>query len=247
MIGLIVTILSCSKSDYDFSLLEPAFERCYISKQYINGVLYMEVEYVDEVNYKIARIHYYSNGVLRPDWTQNYEYEGDKLVKIQDNYNVYTYSYDAKGSLITFTDCEVGSSLCCTYNYHYEYDFHNLPLQVSISCTNGTTVNDVYEYTDLNTKSYYHIRNYSNRREVKYYLTFPNVVNPLEQLDPSGIENYQLNKMQDITEQKMREYFIDQHSMIGIYPTKITVQELNTPSLNVVKIDVYTYDYLGCK
>ena len=113
-----VSFYSCSKTDNDNSLLEPAFQRCHLSKEYIKNVLYREVIYRDN-SYQVDHILYYQNNVVREDWTEYFEYENGRIASIKDDYNSTFYKYNDRGKLVSVKYCGSSVNDCCTGTYSY--------------------------------------------------------------------------------------------------------------------------------
>lgn len=247
--GLLMLLLaSCTKPDNEVSLLEPEFQRCYFSREYVNGVLYREAFYVDEIDYRIDYVQYYQNGILRPEWTEYYEYEGKKLVKRYDSQTSWIYTYNNSGAIQSISECTANGVNCCVKNYEYNYNIHNLPVTITINCPNSAPVTEIYDYTNTGTRSYYYYRYQNNvaNRVVTYQTNTGSIINPLERIDPTGINNYQMWTINDLTAQRFWEYEVDINTLKGIYPVSVTEYQYNSVTFMLLSTRSYTYEYIGC-
>ncbi|MCO6460557.1 MAG: hypothetical protein J5I59_04080 [Saprospiraceae bacterium] len=235
----------CSKPDSEKSLLEPVFKRCHLSKVSFNSQPWIEVVYKDDEDYLIDKVLYYQNGVVRDDWTETYTYEGGKVATRADQYSAITYSYNEHGDISKIINCSGNS--CCTSTYEYDYDINNLPAKISTICDNGQSSVEIFDYTNIDNRSYFYVYQDKNGTSVSSYQKFvQNYINPLSEIYPNGIDYYQDRIIEDFKEQKFKEYLIESADLKGRYPTRITEDIRSMPSFNPLENNKYTFEYVGC-
>ncbi len=242
-----LSVLSCSKTDIDDrSFFENEFQRCYFSKEYINGVIYREAIYVDEIDYQIDYVQYYDQGRLRPDWTEYYEYEQGKLQKRDDGYYSWTYMYNDLGDIQRITFCTGNGTYCSVSDYEYK---GNTLIAIHTRSPNSQPINENIQYTNEAAQSYYSFVYQNNILiGVEQYQTFPElIVNPLEKIELSGLNNYQTWIVNNSREGTFETNYIDSIDILkGRYPTAIAKSKLDPKTLDI-STTVYNYEYVGCK
>lgn len=239
---------NCSKPDKDFSLLEPEFERCYISKEIINGELWKEILYKDDGSFNIDRVLYYQNNVVREDWTETFTYDGDKISGKSDFYNTWKYEYNDQGDLSRLILCQNNNNSCCTSNYEYNYDVNNLPVKITTSCNDGDSYTETFDYTNLDTRSYYYIYQDNFGTTLNSYQKFvESYINPNGSLNPDAIDLYQDRVVEDYKNSQFIEYLINPADVKGRYPTRVTRETYSLPGFQLTGQNVYTYEYVGCE
>lgn len=239
---------NCSKPDKDFSLLEPKFERCYISKEIVNGELWKEILYKDDGSFMIDRVLYYQNNVVREDWTETYTYKDDKISGKSDNYNSWQYEYNDKGDLSRLVLCQINSNSCCTSEYEYNYDVNNLPFEITTACNGGGSYTETIDYTNLDNRSYFYIYEDNNGTSLSSYQKFVELyINPTGSLNPDNIDLYQNRIIEDYKNKLFIEYLINPADVKGRYPTRISELIYNLPNFQQTGENVYTYEYVGCQ
>ncbi len=240
------SLYSCSKPDNNSSLLEPAFKRCHMSKEYVNNQLFREVIYQDGGKYQVDHILYYQNNVVRDDWTEYFEYDNGRIASVSDQYNSYSYDYNDKGKLISITSCDKQSNSCCTSTYKYDQT-NTLPLEVVTACTDGSFSTETFDYTNYSNRSYYYLYSDQNQSTVQLYQKFTQgYINPLGEIYPNGIDYYQDRIIEDYKEKKYKEFIIDSKELKGRYPIRLTLETYSMPEFNLLSSEVYTYEYVGC-
>lgn len=247
---LTISILfsNCSKPDKDFSLLEPKFTRCHLSKEYVNGNLWKEITYKDEINFEIDRVFYYQNNQIREDWTETFTYENGKMATKTDFYNTTTYSYNDKGDLSLIKFCYNNSGACCNSDYTYNYDVNNLPSKISTSCQGGDSFTETLDYTNLDNRSYFYIYADNNGTSLSSFQKFvEQYINPNSEVSPNNVDFYQNRIIEDYKNKQFIEYLINPTDVKGHYPTRIRELIYSLPNFQQTDENVYTYDYVGCE
>lgn len=240
-----VSFYSCSKTDNDNSLLEPAFQRCHLSKEYIKNVLYREVIYRDN-SYQVDHILYYQNNVVREDWTEYFEYENGRIASIKDDYNSTFYKYNDRGKLVSVKYCGSSVNDCCTGTYSYNAT-NTIPVSIAYACSDGSVSSEVFDYTNYGNLSYYYIYSEQNQSVVQLYQKFTEgYISPFEEIYPKGVDYFQDRIVEDYKARRFKEYTIDPKDVKGRYPLKMSVSTYSLPDFTQLSTDVLTYEYVGC-
>ena len=247
LLGLLSIILfGCSKPDKDFSLIDPAFKRCHLSKVRFNNQTWIEVVYKDNSSFEIDKVLYYQNGVIRDDWTETYTYSNGKISSRSDQYRSISYQYNDHGDISVIQNCSGNS--CCTSTYNYEYKTNNLPFKVTTICDDGDSAIEQFDYTNIGNRSYYYFYQDKSGTSVSSYQKFvQNYINPLYEIYPNEVDYYQDRIVEDYKEKKFKEYLIDASDLkLKYYPAKLTEEISQLPNFTFLENNVYTFDYVGC-
>lgn len=242
---LFIFLLGCSKTDKDFSLIDPAFKRCHLSKVRVNNQTWIEVVYKDNISFEVDKVLYYENGVIRDDWTESYTYSDGKISSRADQYNTISYQYNDHGDIAVIKNCSGNS--CCTSTYNYDYTINNLPFKVTTICDDGQSAVEQFDYTNIGNRSYFYIYQDKSGSSVSSYQKFVlNFINPLHEIYPNEVDYYQDRIVEDYKERKFKEYLIDNNDLKGRYPAKLTEEISQLPNFTFLENNVYTFDYVGC-
>lgn len=254
MMGLLVVMFSnCSKPDSDLSLItpsenKPAFKRCHLSKEYINGKLYREVVYKPESNYEIEKILYYNNdGDNLVNLNETYTYENGNVVEIKSNLSLQTYKYNEKNDVVEDRYCADNS--CTSFNYTYDYIAHTRPVSFTRQKDNNVPVTVYLEYQNSNLMSYF-AYTLSNNGQV----IFPEFTNqkfqsssyvfPYYEIQPNPFNLYQSRLHENYVNNTIIHY--DILDARGYFPLGVEVTTYKLPNFEVQQSNTYTYEYTGC-
>ena len=136
-----IVILGCQKAENDEALIKGIQKDCLMSKFYINGKIYREYEYNENLEIDHQKL-FNANGQILT--RINYVYANGKIIQISDNSFVQDYTYNDKNLLVSSTACEKNSNLCCFISYDYEQGI--LVKSRTEECNNGYYLREVYEY-----------------------------------------------------------------------------------------------------
>lgn len=247
LLFIAISFSNCSSPDKDVSLLEPIFQRCHLSKEFVNNQLWKEVTYKDDGSYQIDQVLYYQNNVVRDDWTESYQYKDGKISNKSDFYNSWEYKYNDHGDLSSIEYCDNGTNNCCTSTYTYDYAINNLPRKITTSCSGGLGYTETLDYTNLDSRSYFYIYEDNNGTSLSSYQKFvEQYINPNAELSPDGVNYYLDRIVEDYKNKQFIENVIDPSGVKGRYPTKITEFVYSLPNFQQTEQNVYTYEYVGC-
>lgn len=242
---LISIFSSCSKPDNDFSLLEPAFKRCHLSKVFVNNAPWIEVFYKQDANFEIDKVVYYQNKVIRPDWTETYTYDNGKIASRQDQYTTYTYEY-VNNNISKITECDNANGKCCISTFEFIGTF---PIKVTTLCDGNNASAEIFNYTNFNNRSYYYELTDKNGTSQYSYQKFPQkIINPLYEIYPTDFDIYQDWIVENYRDKLFTQNTINTQQLInGQYP-KIIIESIKTlPDLKPKVENIYNYEYVGCE
>lgn len=238
-------LTACTEVDSDVSLLEPAFQRCHLSKYYMDNNLILEVVYDSDTDYQIEKVLYYQNNAVREDWTEVYTYEDGKIIERRDDYESYRYEYNSDGNLTRITNCDLTSNSCCRVDFDYFQG--SFPQSSKISCDDGSSSMEFFEYANLQNRSHYYYFTYQNNTQVSSYMKFPQaLISPFYEIFPSQLDYYQDWRIEDYKNKQFIEFAANDSDLLGSYPKKLTRITYSLPELIEKNRSVLSYEYVGC-
>jgi len=242
-----ISLINCTTPDKETSLLEPKFQRCYMSKEFVNNQLWKEVIYKEDGSFNIDQVLYYQNNVVRQDWTESFEYKDGKISRKSDSYNSWEYSYNDHGDMASIITCEIPSGSCCTSTYSYNYDLNNLPQKITTTCNGGGGYTETLDYTNLDSRSYYYIYQDANETSLSSYQKFvEQFIDPNADISPDGVNYYLDRIIEDYKAKEFVEKVIAPNDVKGRYPLKVSEFIYSLPNFQQTGQNVYTYEYVGC-
>ncbi len=243
-----ISLTNCTTPDKETSLLEPKFQRCYLSKEFVNNQLWKEVIYKDDGSFNIDHVLYYQNNAVRQDWTRSYDYKDGKISRQSDSYDSWEYSYNDHGDLASINSCHIASGSCCTSTYEYDYNINNLPQKITTSCNSGGGYTETFDYTNLDSRSYFYKYQEANETSLSSYQKFvEKFINPNAALYPDGVNYYLDRIIEDYKSKQLIENVISPNDVKGHYPLKVSEFIYSLPNLQQTGQNVYTYEYVGCE
>ncbi|MCZ2101659.1 MAG: hypothetical protein LC107_08995 [Chitinophagales bacterium] len=248
LVIIVLIITSCSKPDYDYSLLSPPFKRCHLSKQFVNNNLFREVVYKDDGSFEIDHILYYQNNKIREDWTEYLTYQNGQVTSNKDNDRTVTYEYNSNENLSTIRRCNNKTGNCCLSTFIYD-DSNTIPIAIKTTCDDGSAFTETIEYTNFANRSYlYAYQDKSNFEYASYTKFTEQYINPFVDIYPNEIDYYQDKIIESYKDKEYILYEIDPRDVKNRFPTKIKETVLSLPSLQqIISQTNYTYEYIGCE
>lgn len=246
-LGIAFGLFCCQKSELSEPLLDGKYKHCHLSKYYINNVLQLEVTYQEDNPDKIHQIVYYINGQKDESSTETVTYDGKNISKIAAQFYTAEYFYNDKSDLTEIKVC--GQNGCESTQFNYNYDITNLPLVVKYFVNNQLIQTRNYEYTNVSNRSYL-VSTYNSNNQIEsiyqYQKFVSNIVDPIQQLFPNGIDYFMTRHSQKIGSNTIVETVISDDDLLHVYFPKKAISTSYNFANGSSQSATYTYEYINC-